>query len=144
MKITEYREEYGKIEWQEGFAAELEGLTVEEQLRCYAFTTYAYLKNIPYYAVEEEIRREGCMPEEIECIADRWYAVVRDGIVVGFAYDNYAYNEDTLQWEYTGKKAVLPYGKYMYDSTSDNNGSGYKTREWYKYLICLPREHTLW
>ncbi len=43
-----------------------------------------------------------------------------------------------------GKTPLLPYQGHVYDSTSDNNGNGYKEREWYKYLVCLPYNHTLW
>lgn len=58
--------------------------------------------------------------------------ILKDGLVAGVLVGYYSV-------EY-----ILPYMGYVYDSTSDNNGAGYKEREWSKYLICLPFSHTLW
>ena len=144
MKILEYQESFGKIEWQEGFAQELAGRTIEEQLRCFAFTEYKSLTEVPYKSLEEEIRKSSVYQNGTEPIPENWYVVVKDGVIVGVAHDVLAYDEEEKWWVSTGQKSVMPYQGYVYSSTSDNNGSGYKERDWYKYLVCLPYDHTLW
>ena len=40
MKILEYDVSFGEIAFPEGFEKELEGRSMEEQLRCFALTEY--------------------------------------------------------------------------------------------------------
>ena len=136
MDIIQYQETFGPVRWQEGFEQELAGRTPEEQRRCYALTERRCLCDVPYRQVEETARREGW---KLEPVSDRWSVIMKEDTVAGFAYSVYRGLDRGIE-----KKPLLPYGGYVYDSTSDNNGSGYKTRDWYKYLVCLPCDHGLW
>lgn len=144
MQVIDYQESFGKIMWQEGFPKELAGRSLEAQLRCFAFTKHRHLTQIPYRELEKEARKESGYLEGITPIPERWYLIVKEGIVCGVAYDEYAFDQASGQWKTVGCRTILPYEGYKYDSTSDNNGSGYKTRDWYQYLVCLPYDHTLW
>lgn len=69
--------------------------------------------------------------------------IIRDNMMVGVAL-----SEDCLyigeNIEYIRGQYILPYSRYIYYSASDNNGAGYKERNWYRYLVCLPYNHNLW
>ena len=144
MKILEYQDSFGEPRWQEGFIKELTGRPLEEQLRCFAFTKYFSLTETPYQDLEKKIRERSLYLEGTNPISEHWYVIVKNGMIVGVAHDEYAFDEDSMQWIVTGQETVLPYQGYVYDTSSDNNGSGYKERDWYKYLVCLPYDHTLW
>lgn len=144
MKILEYDASFGEIAFPEGFEKELEGRSVEEQLRCFALTEYAGLTKVPYEELEQKIRGSRIYLEGTTPIPERWYVVVKNGTVVGVAWDRLEYDEVTREFNAVGQKVLLPYERYVCGSTSDNNGSGYKTRDWYNYLVCLPFDHTLW
>lgn len=144
MKILQYQESFGPVRWQEGFPKELEGLTPEEQLRCYAFSGYPSLAGISYRDLEAAVQDRTRYPEGLQPIPDYWYAIVRDGTVVGVALDRYTHDEKTFSWVVSGQMPLLPYESYESDSSSDNNGSGCKSGAWYTYLVCLPAGHTLW
>ena len=138
MEIMQYEDSFGPVKWQEGFEKELAGRSIEEQLRCFALTEYSWMCDIPYAELEKTIRQREYSLGGIHAVYDEWSAVVHNGMVVGVAYN---------RWDYgrvIGKMPLLPYCGYVYDSSSDNNGSGYKTCDWYKYLVCLPYDHTLW
>lgn len=72
--------------------------------------------------------------------------IVKDHMVVGVMLSSFIGWHKTENTSYTvmEDEPILPYCGYVYDSTSDNNGAGYKKREWYRYLICLPKNHNLW
>ena len=144
MKYLEYQETFGPICWQEGYEQELAGKSAEEQWRCYAVTEYRALTKVPYRELEQAIRESSVYTAGTMPVPERWYAVMKDGVMVGAGRDTYARDEMTGQWEVAGQKTLLPYEGYVYETTSDNNGAGYKEREWYRYLICLPADHTLW
>lgn len=139
MEIMQYQDSFGAIRWQEGFEQELAGRSVEEQMRCYALTEHSLLTDVPYSELEEKIREHVYYRIGTHAVYDSWTAIVKDGLVVGVAYNDYGEYGRII-----GKKPLMPYRGYVYDSTSDNNGSGYKERDWYKYLVCLPYNHTLW
>lgn len=139
MKTLNYEESFGIVNWQEGFEKELEGRSLEEQLRCFASTEYASHKSIPYAELEARIRSKEYYLRDISPISPDYEFIVRDGMIVGLV--QHKYDSDG---EYTGKDHILPYQCFVYDYDSDNNGSGYKTRIWYRYLVCLPHNHTLW
>lgn len=144
MKFLEYQASFGPVCWQEGYEQELAGLSVEAQWRCYAVTEYKTLTKVPYRELEQAIRESSVYTAGTMPVPERWYAVMKDGVMVGAGRDAYARDEMTGQWEVSGQKTLLPYEGYVYETTSDNNGAGYKEREWYRYLICLPSDHTLW
>lgn len=139
MKIMEYEESFGPVRFQEGYEAQLAGLTVEEQVRCFALAESGSLTDVPYTELEERVKTIYYYSQTTKPVYDTWTVIVREGIVVGFARQEYAPRSQRIV-----EVPLLPYRGYVYDSTSDNNGAGYKERDWYKYLVCLPRDHKLW
>ena len=144
FETVEYTEEMGEVNWQEGFEQELAGKTVEQQAHCYGWSvdflvggSDASYSTIPQLCEETERYREHL--EQLDPEYNK--LIVKDGLVVGVTAPKYTYDGHT--WVKTDRY-LLPYKRYVYDSTSDNNGAGYKERDWYKYLICLPADHKLW
>lgn len=131
MEIIPYEETFGQVRFQEGYEAMLAGLTIEEQVRCFALTEYEFLTDVPCAELEERILLKTYYQERTHSVSPQWPVIVRDGIVVGFLHRS-------------SGRPLLPYQSYIYDYTSDNNGAGYKERYWYKHLICLPCDHKLW
>ncbi len=134
-ELTEYREEMGEIRLQDGFIRELQGKSIPEQLHCYGWSKLKKLTEIPYTELEEYIKADHDEDYVSPLQNDR--LIVKDGLVVGvvIGYDVPGF---------THAEYILPYGGYIYDSSSDNNGAGYKERDWWKHLVCLPYSHTLW
>ncbi|MCD8118687.1 MAG: hypothetical protein LUE29_04270 [Lachnospiraceae bacterium] len=130
LEFTEYTENMGTVRWQDGFEKEIEGKAIPEQLHCYGLSKFKGLTNIPYNELESHIKEEH-LEDYVEPVEQN-RLILMDGLVVGVLVGYYPV-------EY-----ILPYMGYVYDSSSDNNGAGYKEREWSKYLICLPFSHTLW
>lgn len=139
MKIMEYEESFGPVRFQEGYEAQLAGLSIEEQVRCFALAESGYLTKVPYAELEETVKTIYYYSQTTKPVHDFWTVIVREGIVVGFARSEYAPRSSRIV-----QVPLLPYQGYVYDSTSDNNGAGYKEQDWYKYLVCLPRDHKLW
>ncbi len=137
-KQTEYAKEMGTIRWQDSFIDQLRGRTIEEQLHCYGWCKdHPLLNAIPFSEAEAYIRRERLEQDVSPVTNDK--LIIKDGLVAGV----------DLSWSIPSicqnhKEYVLPYGSCVYASALDNNGAGYKERKWYKYLICLPFDHTLW
>ncbi len=127
-EVLEYRPEMGPVNWQEGFREELLGRPIEEQLRCYGWMEDRRMMDVPFREAEAYIRQQGWESSVSPVQSSR--IILMDGLVAGVRLWN-------------GIR-ILPYQGYAYDSDSDNNGAGYKEREYYEYLICLPFEHTLW
>lgn len=72
--------------------------------------------------------------------------IVKENMVVGVVLEDtvgYCHSGEDY-YSLTEENYILPYHEYVYLSTSDNNGSGYKERDWHKYLICLPYNHNFW
>ncbi len=128
--LIEYKEEFGEINWQEGFENELKGKTIEEQLHCYGWSDDIRCTE-PYTELEKITNESKYRKGSITPVQEQ-KLIVKDGLIAGIMLC-------------LGRvdKPIMPYRGYCYDSASDNNGAGYKEREWYKYLICLPFEHKL-
>ncbi|MCD7807310.1 MAG: hypothetical protein LUH19_08230 [Lachnospiraceae bacterium] len=129
-EFTGYSENMWNIRWQDGFEKEIEGKGIAEQLHCYGWSKFENLTRIPYTELEAHIRAER-LENYVEPFQEN-RLIMQDGLVVGVLVGYYRV------------KYILPYMGYVYASSSDNNGAGYKEREWSKYLICLPLSHTLW
>ena len=102
-------------------------------------TEYGFLQDVPFTELESAIRQEDYYRRGTHAVYQRWSVIVKDDMVVGVACNKYDDDGQVI-----GKKPLLPYQRFVYTSTSDNNGSGNKERDWYKYLVCLPYNHTLW
>ena len=121
MKCVEYEERFGEIHFPDGFAEELRGKSIEEQMGCYAVSS-SLRNEMSYHMMCDE--KIGKPAAEMGFDA----AIVKDGLVVGFM---------------RGDKAYLPYRLVTSSYDSDNNGAGYKERTTRYYLGCVagtPRE----
>lgn len=121
LEILEYTGVMGKIRWPAGFEQALEGKTIAQQLECYRVADWD-VGPLSYYLVNWA--RCGGL-ERLDEYAGWEKIIVRDGKVVGL-----------VRWGRT----ILPYGVVAKDSDSDNNGSGYKERTSYYYLVCVPEK----
>lgn len=119
LEILEYSEEMGPVCWPAGFAQELEGKTIEEQLKHYGVIDWG-VRALSYYLLNWADRKD---LEPLERYAGWEKIILRDGLVVGFVRRG---------------RTILPYGVVATDSSSDNNGSGYKERTYDYYLACVP------
>jgi len=135
MEYIEYNEAFGPVKFQEGFEQELKGRSIEEQIHCYGWSV-DISNTKPYQTIEQLCEEDPWWRKHIEP-AKRGTPIVRDGLVVGFRVET-CFRDDGDYFY------ILPYEGYRYDCSEDNNGAGYKTRYWYKYLICLPFDHKLW
>ena len=121
MKQVEYQERFGAIRFPDGFAEELRGKSIEEQIACYA-AAGAELNEMSYHMADVQ---SGEMYDPLH--TEYYDVIVKDGLVVGFM---------------SGRRALLPYS-YVYTSgsASDNNGAGYKYSDGTDfYLICVPSD----
>lgn len=122
-KIVEYEESFGTPHFPEGFKESLEGLSIEEQIERYRVTVEVSKKNTGW---TERTNSFGYFhPEKISEVAGY---IVQDGIIVGVMIKDYRNVE----------VPCFPEECVCYDYSSDNNGAGYKTRESYVYLVCVP------
>lgn len=96
-------------------------MLIEQQLRCYVWSESSELLDVD------------CRDIERHC--------EKDGYVVGVAVDSNYLDESGQRC--FGSRYIMPYERYCYDTTSDNNGAGYKETDGYRYLICLPADHSL-
>ncbi len=119
LEILEYTEDMGRIRWPAGFAQDLEGKPITEQLECYRVIDWP-VGPLSYYLLDWSDRRD---LEPLEQYAGWEKIILRDGKVVGFVRCG---------------RTILPYGVVAADYSSDNNGSGYKERTYYYYLACVP------
>lgn len=119
LEILEYNEDMGRIWWPAGFEQELEGKSIEEQVKHYSVIDWA-VGPLSYYLLNWKNRKD---LEPLERYAGWEKIVVREGKVVGFVRRG---------------RTILPYRVVAADYDSDNNGSGYKERTDYYYLACVP------
>ena len=172
--LCNYNEEMGEIEYPEGFEEQLKKFSIEpftshfdkgfkeddainiidamtliesninNQMRCFGWSK---VKNIPQWDDERYYSEtpDNSLIEYIEPLVqdrDHIHLIMKDGIIVGVVIEGIRSFGDVKVID--TNSILFPGQGYIYDSSSDNNGAGYKTRKWYKYLVCLPHNHTLW
>lgn len=121
---------------------------IVQQMRCYGWTEYER----PVKWDDPRLVAETPDPELQKKIQplmtnrDSIRLIVKENMVVGVTLeDAVGYSHSGDDYFYLTKElCILPNCRYVSSSTSDNNGAGYKERDWYKYLICLPYNHNLW
>ena len=145
FEIIPYEESFGPVRMPEGFEAELAGKTLEEQAQLYVWMkdTFGVRRGTSPAEFLEHCKGSSDYADFVEPLRETDALIVKDGLVVGIGRLLYKYDEDELRFVHYRKHCML-YNGYCYDSDSDNNGAGYKTRYWYKYLMCLPAGHGLW
>lgn len=123
MKVVNYEERFGAVNFPEGFEELLQNRTIEEQMAYYRTTC------VSTYAMtdwKERTYRGWAIPLERD--RDVTALIVRDGILVGVMM----LNDDNIEVPCLAEEQVCTY------YASDNNGAGYKERIEYTYLICIP------
>lgn len=123
LQRLEYSGEMGKILWPAGFAQELEGKTVEEQLGCYRVLEREQ-GPLSYQLADWTAYERWGRLHTLDSFEGWEKLILRDGLIVGFV--RYG-------------RTILPYQVAESDYASDNNGAGYKERSFYSYLVCVPR-----
>ena len=124
MKIVNYEERFGKVCLPEGFAALLQGLTVEEQTEYYRTTCYSV-----YSTSDWKERKYQGSAIRLEKDRDVTGLIVKDGLLVGIMI----LNDNRSEVPCLAEEKVCTY------YARDNNGAGYKERIDYTYLICVPK-----
>ncbi len=122
--------------------------SITQQMRCYGWSEYnkPVEWNDPRLVAEKpdpELQRKIC---PIMSGRDNIRLVTKENMVVGVALESaVAYYHSGEDYFYLKEdRCIFPYQGYIFSSTSDNNGAGYKQRDWYRYLVCLPYNHNLW
>ena len=129
MKIVSYQKEFGEYKFPEGFREQLVGHSVEEQMQFYRVT---------------EIRAQSTDANWRERRAQKWFtkldqgsdvaALVVDGdLLVGIIVNAYFQSEEALLIGQSRGVCTA--------SNSDNNGAGYKERDWYCYLAAVSSHY---
>ena len=127
MKTIEYQERFGEIRFPEGFAAQLVGKTLEEQMDCYRITESAILARTAYGEITKQTEG-GARLYRLEEFERFRGLVVRDGTVVGVILQ---------PWGPVEEVPCMPYERVCTYYASDDEGSGTKDRTDYAYLICV-------
>ena len=122
-KTVTYEESFGTPKFPEGFKESLAGLSIEEQITRYRVTVEVSKKNTGW---TERTNSFGYF--ETEKISEVAGYIVQDNIVVGVMIKDFRNKE----------VPCFPEECVCYDYDSENNGAGYKTRESYVYLVCVP------
>lgn len=123
MKIINYEEEFGKINFPEGFEETLKGLTIEEQMNRYRVTLTTVYANTNW---KQRINSWDYI--QLDKVSDVRALIVKNGLVVGAM----------ILGEGNEEVPCLGEGRVCTYYASDNNGAGYKTRIDYTYLLCVP------
>ena len=124
--IIEYKEDYGKIAFPEGFSEKLRGKSLEEQMEYYRITQSASLASTAYGEVTSEQKRSRTW--KLDAYPEWTGLVVKEGMIVGVLIREYFSQRDTV---------CLPYQSVCTYYASDNEGSGTEDREDRAFLICV-------
>lgn len=130
MELVEYIEEFGPVSYPEGFEANLEGLTIEEQLKFFRLGNGLYLKKtfserrINSYDAAYHLDET----EEVKAI------VLKDGKIAGIKVHNRLTRKDEI---------CGPESGYYCRYAEELDGSGYKTFSLRLYLICVSDQFEL-
>jgi len=125
MKIINYEESFGAINFPENFEENLKGLSIEEQMDFYRTTEH---RSYSITNWSERHIRYGYT--KLDKTPDVKALIVKDDILVGAMITNHSGREIPCLAE----ECVCTY------FASDNNGAGYKIRTDYLYLVCVPAD----
>lgn len=123
MKIVPYEESFGTFTFPEGFEQTLKGLTIEEQMNRYRLS----MSRTDAMTGWRE-RTYGTWYVKLDAVRDVRALIVKDDTLVGIMLEDHN-NREVPCFADCG---VCTY----YDE--ENNGAGYKTRQDYVYLLCVP------
>ena len=123
MKIINYEEKFGKYSFPEGFKERLRGRSIEEQMNFYRTTEYS---SYTITSWSERTTKSGyCRLEDTRDVK----ALIVDGdLLVGAMI----LDDCNREVPCFAEECVCTY------YAEDNNGAGYKIREDYLYLVCVP------
>ncbi len=126
MEIIAYKEEFGPVHFPEGFAEQLIGKPLAEQMTHFCIEETVFLTEMSYGEVTRAHHYSTrYQPEEYdECTA--W--VVKDDLIVGVMLRSYFDNCVVC---------CMPGQRVCTYSASDDDGAGSNERDDYACLICL-------
>ena len=128
-KIVPYEESFGAYTFPAGFEETLKGKTIEQQMDCYRLTMSVTDANTDWRE-----RTHGMWYVKLDRVSDVRALIVHGDTLVGILVED----DNGREVPCFADERVCTY------YAQDNNGAGYKERDWYRYLICLPADHTLW
>lgn len=122
-KIVPYEESFGTFTLPEGFLETLQGLSIPEQMARYRLS----MSRTDAMTGWRE-RTSGYWYVKLDAVSDVLALIVKDEILVGIMIKDHNGREVPC----FADEGVCTY----YDE--ENNGAGYKTRQDYVYLLCVP------
>lgn len=128
IPVVDYLEEYGPLEFPDGFLDELRTQPLDEQLCRYGITESVQYAKTAYGEVTHSSLLSNKRVKLLTDYPELTSLIVRDGVLVG-----------AMIRSWTGSAApILPGASVCTYYASDNDGAGTSDREDYAYLICLP------
>lgn len=122
MKFLDYDEKMGEVSYPDGFFELIKDLPISEQMKFFRTTTSIRRSHENWNERNTEYTHTLDEDENVKAI------ILKDGYIAGVII--YAYFLGS-------EKAVMPERCVCTYYASENNGSGYKEREEYTYLICI-------
>jgi hypothetical protein len=122
-KIVPYEESFGAFTLPEGFSETLQGLSIEEQMGRYRLSM-----SRTDAMTDWRERTSGYWYVKLDAVSDVLALIVKDETLVGIMIKDHNGREVPC----FADEGVCTY----YDE--ENNGAGYKTRQDYVYLLCVP------
>ena len=124
-KIIPYEESFGPYTLPEGFADGLKGLSIEEQMNRYRLS----MSRVDAMTGWRQ-RTSGTWYVRLDQIRDVTALIVHEDLLVGAMIRDYRNVEVPC---FADERICIDYD-------IENNGAGYKTREEYVYLLCVPED----
>lgn len=122
--------------------------SIAQQMRCFGWSEFK--RPVEWDDPRLVAEKPDCeLQQNIHSIMtdrDHMRQIMKKNMMVGVVLEGIVgyYNSCENHYYFKENDYILPYCGYVYSSTSDNNGAGYKEHDWYKYLVCLPYNHNLW
>ena len=127
MNYIEYNEElHGKLTYPENMESILKELSLEEQIDLFRIGNGVYLRQ----PVAERRYSYYMVGERIDKIGDVKSIIVNNGVIAGVM----------IQDCHGDVVPCLPEQGFVFSDESEQDGSGYKNRIMYLYLICVSKD----
>lgn len=126
MEQIGYQDDFGKVEYPDGFEPLIEGLPIEKQMSYFRIGNGLYTDK-PLNERRNNKYDYSCLLDENKDIKS---IIVRDGKIAGVMVLNV----------YGNVVPCMAEKCYCIRDDEEPDGSGYKSFTLYSYLVCVPRE----